>query len=341
VLDTVIARTDQDSTRQRATALKAEIAKLSAPATTNDADAAALLDRLTNLDDVFSTVRTIPDPGVSSEIAQLDVLRSYGQQAVSAGISADDFEARRAELLELLESIERRGGENVRPRIAPLRQRVLALRPGTIGDRELQRSRRARQKQLDRVRLELELLNSQADYEAPRAQDDSVDPKTLTDLLARLRMQLGELERAGRMSAAQSPEDRESRRNELDALLSRCLKCHDYDPTGVRMAPVRAAEPVMPRSIFNHAPHVTQTQCETCHDPSPSKTPPTPPKCDPGQRATDRPFGVSWSQCGIDVNVPGVANCQMCHKPSQARAECETCHVYHPASPARLLAVSR
>jgi hypothetical protein len=74
----------------------------------------------------------------------------------------------------------------------------------------------------------------------------------------------------------------------------------------------------MPRSIFNHAPHTTQTACETCH----------------GMTAT--------SKLATDINSPGVANCTTCHAPSKTRAECETCHVYHPSSPAKLLmAVTR
>jgi hypothetical protein len=144
-----------------------------------------------------------------------------------------------------------------------------------------------------------------------------MDPVTIERTLTELRAQLADLERAPRMSAAQSAEEREQRRNELDALLSRCLKCHEYDPSGVRLAPVRAAEPVMPRSIFNHAPHTTQTACETCHG------------------------SARLSKFATDINVPGVANCTSCHSPSQARSDCETCHVYHPASPASLLMVRR
>jgi hypothetical protein len=161
---------------------------------------------------------------------------------------------------------------------------VLALRPGSTGDRELQRTRRGLQKQLDRVRLELELQGS-ADNEAPRAQNDSVDQAAIQTTLADLQRQLAEIERSPRMSPVDTPEERESRKNDLDALLGRCLKCHEYDSSGVRLAQVRAAEPVMPRSIFNHAPHTTQTQCETCHDPTPSKVEAAKAgKCKPGER---------------------------------------------------------
>jgi hypothetical protein len=119
------------------------------------------------------------------------------------------------------------------------------------------------------------------------------------------------------MPAPETAEDRDARRNELDALLSRCLKCHTYDPSGAQMAPVRIAEPVMPRSIFNHAPHVQQASCETCH------------------------AATAKSKLATDVNVFGVQGCTTCHNPAQAKSDCETCHVYHPSSPAKLLAVTQ
>jgi len=83
------------------------------------------------------------------------------------------------------------------------------------------------------------------------------------------------------------------------------------------MAPVRIAEPVMARSRFNHAPHVTETNCNTCH------------------------ASTRTSKYATDVNVPGVATCQTCHKPSQVSAACATCHVYHPPSALRLAVAAR
>ena len=188
-LDAIIARPAADATqrdfKQRAESLKASVQKLTAPATTNDADAATLVNRLNSLDDVLATVQTIPDSGVRSEVAQIDLLRSYAQQGVAMGLSTSDFEVRRGELLNLLDLIERRGGPNVRLRLDPLRQRALLLRPGSPGDRELRRNRQAAQKQLDRVRLELELLSS-PDQESASTQNDTVDQKTIQDTLTSL-----------------------------------------------------------------------------------------------------------------------------------------------------------
>jgi hypothetical protein len=190
------------------------------------------------------------------------------------------------------------------------------VRPGSLGTDDLARDRRQRQKQLDRILLELELVRSH-DYEPPPAQDMRFDQAELQGTLAELRARLNEIDRAPRMPAPETAEDRDARRNELDALLSRCLKCHEYDPSGARMASVRVTEPVMPRSIFNHAPHVTQASCETCHG------------------------GTKTSKLATDVNVFGVEGCITCHNPSQAKSDCETCHVYHPASPSKLLMVTR
>jgi hypothetical protein len=318
VLDAVTARATDDALKKRAADLRGQVERLAPPSGSASAeDAAPLADRLAALDDVLGVIKAIPDPGVQAQVSQINVLRSYGQQRVTAGLSPDDFQTRKAELLALLDEIERRGNAAIRVRAATLRQRVIAVRPGSSGDAELTRSRRQRQKQLDRVRVQLELMTSRDQYEPPPAHDPGVDPETIGTQLARLRTQLADLERSPRMAAPETAEDRDKRRAELDAVLSRCLKCHDYDPSGARIASVRLAEPVMPRSIFNHAPHTTQTACETCH----------------GSTAT--------SKLATDINVPGVAGCITCHAPSKARADCETCHIYHPPSAARLLAVTR
>jgi hypothetical protein len=314
VLASIDARTTDQAVKQRAADLKGQVEKLAA-SPTGTAEIPPLLDRLGDLNDVIGAIRAIPDPGIQAQVAQIDQLKSYGEQRIAAGLSFEEFQARKAELLELLDTIERRGGPGIRLRTTALRARVVAARPGSVGDADLARDRAARQKQLDRILLELELVNSH-DYEAPPSQDARFDQAGLQASLTRLRARLNEIDRAPRMPAPETAEDRDARRNELDALLSRCLKCHEYDPSGARMAPVRIAEPVMPRSIFNHAPHVQQASCETCHG------------------------STAKSKLATDVNVFGVEGCRTCHNPSQAKSDCETCHVYHPSSPAKLLAVT-
>ena len=71
-------------------------------------------------------------------------------------------------------------------------------------------------------------------------------------------------------------------------------------------------------ATFTHKPHLLQATCETCH------------------------ASVVGSKSAIDVNVPAVGTCQSCHNASQARADCASCHVYHPRSAAEMvLAASR
>ena len=50
---------------------------------------------------------------------------------------------------------------------------------------------------------------------------------------------------------------------------------------------------------------------------------------------------VRTSKFATDVNVPGVAQCQTCHRPAQVKATCATCHVYHPTSAASLAVATR
>jgi hypothetical protein len=317
ILATVAARAGEGPLRQRADDLRAQVERLTAPSgaeTSNEKTAIAA--RLTDLADVVRSLRAIQDPGARTQVAQIDALTNYGRQRVLEGLSPEDFQTRKTELLELLDAVEQRGGPAVRMRVAPLRQRVLALSPGTTGIDDLTRSLRQREKQLERVRLEIELLAS-PDYETPPAQGAGIDQAMVARTLQQLRRRLTELETTPRLSVAHTPEAREQHRNELDALLSRCLKCHEYDPGGVRLSAVRAAEPMMSRSGFDHAPHTAGTTCETCH----------------GSART--------SKLAHDVNVPGVATCRTCHNSTEVKADCQTCHVYHPASPATLLAVTR
>jgi hypothetical protein len=41
------------------------------------------------------------------------------------------------------------------------------------------------------------------------------------------------------------------------------------------------------------------------------------------------------------VNLPTVASCRTCHDGGRARADCASCHNYHPRSAAELVVASR
>lgn len=312
LLDAVAARGDK-ALSDRAAALKSQVERLS-PAS-GDPDRAALSQGLLYLDEVFRAVRKITDPEAQVEAARLGVLREFAQQRVAGGLSPEEFEDRRRELIGILDAIDRTGGDAIRPRVAELRQRVAALRPGTVGDEGLRRLRDQKLKTLGRVKLEIELQAQGGGEAAPSVVAPVRDRREVEATIARVRALLAEVEGGPRPGAALTPEDLEVRKVALESLLGPCVKCHEL--RGPRLAPVTIAQPVMPNSIFNHRPHVTATpKCESCH-------------------AT-----IDKSKYATDINEPSLANCQQCHAPSKSRSDCGTCHVYHPPSVAKLLRTS-
>jgi hypothetical protein len=305
--DAIAARADaagQSELKARALALRRRIDALRPTTDTSPSDPALLQTRLANLDEVFRLLRAIPDAAGQLEGAEADNLRRRAQAQLGAGLTLDDFESRRRELLQLLDVIERRAGGAVQLRVVSLRERVAALRPGGSGDADLTRLRRRKMRLLDRLRLERELAQS-GDRNIVQPLD-AIEGAAIETRLKSLRAALTQLERAPRMSAPGDAKERTMRIGTLGGLLLPCLQCHEL--SGARLAPVKAAGSVMVRSTFTHAPHVTQTSCDTCH------------------------VSTKTSKLATDVNVPGVSKCQTCHRPSQARAACETCHVYHPKS---------
>jgi hypothetical protein len=268
---------------------------------TSAADAGALDHRLIALDEIFRALRGLPDRGAAAGGAEVAALRDAARRQIGGGLSIDQFEARRHELLRALDAIGRQGNASLAGRIAVLRQRVLLLRPAA-GSLEERRARTARM--LDRVRLEIELAKS-GETAAPSAVAPERDGRAAQVLTARLTQRLVRLNSVADVapggagsSAAVS--------GALAALAGPCLKCHVLD--GPRLAPVAAAEPVFRHATFTHKPHVPQADCLTCHS------------------------GVSTSKAATDLIVPRVASCQACHGPSKVRSDCATCHTYHPTA---------
>ena len=87
-------------------------------------------------------------------------------------------------------------------------------------------------------------------------------------------------------------------------LTAACAKCHLFK--NAAQAPVAAAQPVLVRSTFVHAPHLLQADCLRCHP------------------------GITKSSKSADLNFEGVALCQECHRRGEVRQECTACHRYHP-----------
>lgn len=307
LLDAISERGD-DRLAERAADLRDLVTGL-APGETGGGDTAAYRDGLQTLDEIVRTVRDVPDAEAQYDAAQLAVLRTFAGQQVTGGLTVGEFSERRRQLLSLLTAIEQTGPVGLRARAAPLRQRILAARPGADGDRAVERLLRRRRKDLARVRLELEF--AAAGEPAPlRTAAPVRDRQAVQAELEASRARLADLEGGSRPGEA-SNDDRSRLGIALESLLVPCLKCHEL--SGPKLAPVTVAEPVMPRALFDHAPHVIQTECATCH------------------------ASVDTSELATDVNVPDVASCRACHRPGEARADCAGCHVYHPPSVAALV----
>jgi antitoxin (DNA-binding transcriptional repressor) of toxin-antitoxin stability system len=253
----------------------------------------------------------VPDPQAAFDAAQASALRDAAAQQISGGLSIEQFEDRRRELLEILDGIDRRGDAATSARAAVLRQQVLALRPGG-GDQELQHARARLAKTLDRVRLEIALTAS-GETAAPAAAAPPRDRRAIQALLDRLNQQLTFLAGGSRPGIVDDPNERAAAVQTLTGLLGPCLKCHVMD--GARIAPVSAAQTAFQHATFTHKPHVGLADCLTCHAP------------------------IATSKQATDLVVPDVANCRQCHATSRARSDCQACHTYHPPSVASLLGV--
>lgn len=161
--------------------------------------------------------------------------------------------------------------------------------------------RKRAEKALARVRVQIE-LGPLRGMTAPR-------PTGRRELLNRLANAKAALADFDNYAAGPTPElteaEREARLTAAKAITAPCVKCHLY--RGPLMDPVRAAMPVLDHARFNHLPHVQQLQkCQACH------------------------VMAEASAKASDVNLPGIANCQSCHRPGKSRADCAFCHKYHP-----------
>src|SRR5262249_46718296 len=131
-LDAIASRGDK-SLSDRAAELKKRVDALQ-PGGSGDANLAALTERLRDLDDVLGAVRASADPQAQYVAGQIGALRNVAQSQINGGLSPDAFEDRRRELLNVLDAIDRTGSSELTGRAAVLRQRVIALQPGSFGD---------------------------------------------------------------------------------------------------------------------------------------------------------------------------------------------------------------
>ena len=156
------------------------------------------------------------------------------------------------------------------------------------------------EKALARVRVQLELGPPQMTAPRPRGRAE------LSDDLRGREAELAGYDTDAGPAITLSEEERAARLAAVAAMTAPCTRCHVYD--GPFMEPIRAALPVLGRARFNHLPHLRLKGCESCH------------------------AMASTSTKAEDVNLPGVANCQSCHRPGRSQSDCSECHSYHPGN---------
>jgi hypothetical protein len=309
-----IADRGDEALADRAAALQRRVDQLQPLASGGSGDAAMLNARLQSLDEIFGALRATGDSQAIFAGGQVRALRDAARTQVNGGVSAEIFEDRRAELLGILDAVDRSADPSFASRAAVLRQRVLALQPGSYGIAGLRGLRTSKAKMLDRVKLEIALGGGQSSdargSTGPSAISATADRELLQNQLVRTERRLAELQRIAPAGLADTPAEIAKASRSLSNLLTPCTLCHVLD--GARIAPMRPAYTVFQRARFTHKPHVDSAKCESCHG------------------------AIETSQKATDVNEPGLARCQECHAPSKSRSDCAACHFYHPPSVARL-----
>lgn len=222
---------------------------------------------------------------------------------ISREVDPQRFAARRARLVAKIKELDYQLREPpTRGRsVATLKkdEQRLASRVAALS-RDLAKSseRKKASDALARVRVLIELGPPQMTAPRPRARTEVEEERALRQA------ELEDFDYGGTLAEGVSPADREPRLAAAGAMTLPCATCHIYN--GALMQPVRAAVPVLDRALFNHAPHLLQRTCEACH------------------------AQVSESKRAEQVNLPGVAKCQECHRRGQSSDDCVECHLYHP-----------
>ena len=255
---------------------------------------------LKRVEEVAAAARAAGDPAAAAELqARLAALNVTG--LLPAALPADDYEARRKELLAALEAIE--GADpGLKLRADDLRRRLASLRAGDTGTEILTRARDQRQADLARVGDEIALRES--GLVSPSTVLLAAEQRSIKDALKEVRARLALLSEGPEPKAKVTAAERERKIGSVDALVAPCAKCHIFKEAAfTRVAPAR---PLLVRSTFVHGPHLLQAECSRCH------------------------AGIELSKKSSDLSFKGVASCQECHAPGRSREDCASCHKYHP-----------
>lgn len=226
--------------------------------------------------------------------ADAEALKAGG--SLSAGLSAQDFDARRREVLALLEAVESVDPE-LKGRADDLRRRLLALTAGDSSQDVLTRARDERLAEIRRIEDEVSVHDVPV-ASAELLKERRLIEKAIEEAEARLKAL------AGDAGGALDGDVRERKMAAVEALTGSCVKCHIVGDA--KLARVRAARPVLVRAEFIHRPHLQRADCAKCHS------------------------TLEESKVSSDLNFLGVGSCQECHRSGEVADACLSCHRYHP-----------
>jgi hypothetical protein len=294
-LSTPLAQLSLDDLTERETMLQTEIKgldqRLSAVGQATPPNAA-------RVQEVVAALSAAGDETVKAEAQKLKADAS----ATTAAMSPPEFDARRKQLLSLLEAVET-ADPQLKVRTDELRRRLISLVPGDSTQEVLTRARDQRQAEVARIHDERALRASGT--LPPAAVMLLGERRALQTAIADVEVQLKALDEGPPVATNLTDDDRTRKKESFDALASSCVKCHVMN--GASMGRVRAARPVMVRARFLHQPHLqVAADCNRCH------------------------AGIAESKVASDLNFKGVQSCRECHGAGNARQDCLSCHRYHP-----------
>jgi c(7)-type cytochrome triheme protein len=229
---------------------------------------------------------------------------------MSSGLDPFATVTERAQVLRLLDAMSTRAAPSLRARIAELRAAVMPLLDGSGDGLRVRREQKVRL--LDRIALERSLRP-----DGGPAPVDAIANGERTNATRELRLIQARLAALDRDGVSIADVDGAKSKTALKGLFTACGPCHRPNQDETALRPVLAGRPTLTSAMFTHKPHLLQAKCESCH------------------------ASVAKSNAGPDVNLPAVASCQSCHNDSQARADCGSCHRYHPRSAAEMVVAWR
>ena len=308
LLDAVAART-KGPLADRAADLKKQLAAIVPQRTPSRSVDTAALNEL--LDDADSALTALASSLRSDEAADVAATHDAARRQLSGTLDQATYDQLKKKLAAGVDSLAASGDASQRARISELRAAVAALPDRASGPTAVDRRR-------DQLRL-LERLETEIALRKERGEETPMYKVGVEKDVAR-RESARVAERIAQIDAAVAPvaaSDLGRAKSALRGVLGICVSCHRLNEDETALRPVALDGPVMPRASYSHKPHRGQQGCETCHN------------------------TIQASKAGADVNVPGVATCQSCHKASQAKSTCNECHTYHPRSSAELALAMR